>query len=245
MAKSFTAIIVDANNSARKSLASIIKQSYVMRDVYSSSCAREASAVLRQIDSIDWVFFDNELSDRDSFEFLKEIKELKSTENAKFIMTSSEANRDTLIKAATSGVNAFVAKPFTPKIILDKMQKFVDGKVQRKAQRVDLFEAFEATIHFKEAKYRSVLVDISVGGCKIKSSLYSQGGGMIYDKAKIRVPFEDSIMSLDSQLIRLERDVSSAGDEEPKIIAAFVFKELQEKYAKLLAEFLAKIKSSK
>ena len=242
MSKSYTAIIVDGNNTARKSLSSVIRQNYNMRDIYSSSCAREASAVLKQIENIDWVFFNNDLADKDAFEFVKEIREFKSTESAKYILTSSDSNRETLLKAATAGVNSFIVKPFTPKIVIGKMQKLIGNKAQRKTRRVDLFEAFEATVHFKEAKYLSVLMDISLGGCMIKSPIYNQGGGMIYDKVKIRIPYEDTNISLDAELIRLERDTSS---EESKILAAFLFKDIKEKYARNLTSFLAKINTGR
>ena len=240
MSKSYTAIIVDGNNTARKSLSSVIRQNYNMRDIYSSSCAREATAVLKQIDYIDWVFFNNTLVDRDAFEFVKEIQEFKSTESAKYILTSSDTNREVLLKAATSGVNAFIVKPFTPKIVLGKMQKLTDGKAQRQTRRVELFGAFEAAVHFQEAKYRAELVDISLGGCMIKSTNFSKGGGKVYDNAKIRIPFEDSYISLNAELIRLERDTSS---EEPKVLAAFIFKEIKDKYARMLASFLSKIQA--
>ncbi len=213
-----------------------------MRDIYSSSCAREASAVLRQIENIDWIFFNSELADKDAFEFVKEMQGLKSTESAHYILTSSDSNREILLKAATVGVHAFIVKPFTPKIVIGKMQKLIGNKAQRKTRRVDLFEAFEATVHFKEAKYPSVLMDISLGGCMIKSPVYNQGGGMIYDKAKIRIPYENTIISLDAELIRLERDTSC---EEPKILAAFLFNDIKEKYARSLTDFLAKIKTGR
>jgi len=243
MSYSYSAIIVDGNNTSRKTLSSVIRQNYNMRDIYSSSCAREASAVLKQVETIDWIFFDNELTDKDAFEFIKEVKQLKSAEVAKYILTSSDSNRDTLLKAATAGVHAFILKPFTPKVILEKMQKLVESKAQRKSRRVDLFEAFEATVYFKEAKYRSVLVDISLGGCKVKSPIYNQGGGMIYDKVKIRIPYDKTNISLDAELIRLERDMS--GDEEPKILAAYLFKEIKEKHGRTLTDFLTKIKTNK
>jgi len=241
MSNSYVALIIDNNANARKILASVIRQQFSMRDIFTSSSGREAMAVIRQSDNIDWVICNSELEDKDCFELIEEAKKQKSTKNAKFVLTSSNSDRSILLKAASCGVNSFILKPFTPKTIYAKMQKLVDGKSQRKSKRIELLEAIEARVQFAEAKYKSVLVDVSLGGCMIKSGLFNKGG-LIYDNAKIQIPLDKESISVEAQLIRMERDMSS---EKKLICSAFIFTNVSKSNAARLTDFLSKIKNPK
>ncbi|HFE38182.1 MAG TPA: response regulator, partial [Gammaproteobacteria bacterium] len=167
MSKSYTALIVDGNKTERKNLSSVIKQNYAMKDVHSTSSASDAMAILHKLSGIDWVFLDNKIEGVDAFQLIKEIKPLKSTANAKYIMTSTEADRETIIAAIKAGIDAFIVKPFTHKVILEKMRTLVDGKSQRKARRINLLGTFYATVVFHGYAYKSIILDISAGGCKV------------------------------------------------------------------------------
>jgi len=238
MEQSHSALIIDHSSSARKILASVIRQNFKMNDVYTVSSAREATGVLRQVDKIDWIFCDNKLTDKDTFEFLGESREIRSTTDSKVILLSSDGGKEALMKAASHGVSDIILKPFTPKVIVEKVKKLVDRKSQRANKRVALFEAFEAHIAFGSAKYKSALIDISLGGCMAKTPLFNNGG-MIYDDAVITIPLEKQSIKLNAELVRLERDNSS---EAKILLAAFVFNNMPEKSANVLSNFLKTMK---
>jgi len=243
MQQTHSALIIDYSSSARKTLASVIRQNFKMNDVYTVSSAREAAGVLRQVDKIDWIFCDNKLADKDTFEFLGDCKEIKSTTDSKIVLLSADGGKEALIKAASHGVSDIILKPFTPKVIIEKVRKLVDGKSQRASKRVALLEAFEAHIEFGPTKYKTALIDISLGGCMAKTPLFKKGG-MIYDDAVITIPLEKQSIKLNAELVRLERDNST---ETKILLAAFIFKNIPEKSAKALSEFLKtmKVKGSK
>ena len=238
MTLSHSAIIIDDNSSARKSLASVIRQYFNMTDIYTTSSAREASGVLRQIEKIDWIFCDNQLTDQDTYKFLTATKKIKSAAESKVLLLSSDGGKETLMKAASHGVDDIILKPFTPKVVMEKVKKLVGGKNQRSSKRIALLEAFEAQIEFKAAKYKTALIDISLGGCMAKTPLFKQGG-MIYDDAKISIPLEKETIKLNAELIRLERDNST---EANILLAAFIFKDISPKTSKALSNFLTTIK---
>jgi len=235
----YSAIIIDNSTNARKSLASILKKNLEMEDIYSCSTGREAVATLRQVESINWVFCDSNIQDKDWIELLAEFKKLPSTANAKYILLSAESKREMLLQAASAGVKEFICKPFSPKTVLAKIHKLAQGKEQRKSTRVTLLEAIEAIVEFDDVKYDTSLVDVSLGGCMIRSKVFNKGGGFIFDVAKIQIPLKTELVEVSAELIRLERDTAS---EEKHIFAAFLFQDLSKESAKHLSTFLAKVK---
>jgi len=241
MQQSFSAIIIDSSQSSRKTLAAVIRQQFTMKDVYSASSAREAIAAIRQVEKLDWIFCDNQLSDEDAFDFLEQTKKIKSTADSKIILLSADGGKEALMLAATHGVNDIILKPFTPKVIQEKVRKLVGSQNKRSSKRISLLEAFEATIEFKDGKYKSALIDISLGGCMAKTPLFSKGG-MIYDKAIIKIPLEKEEIKLKAELIRLERDNST---EASILLAAFIFDKMSPEAAKILSNFLSTMKSGK
>lgn len=241
MDQTYSAIIIDTDATSRKTLASIIRQHFKMSDIYTAASAREALGVLRQIKTINWVFCDNELTDQSTFDFLDESKKIKSSAAAKIILLSANGGKDALIQAASHGVNDIILKPFTPKIIMEKVRKLLTGKNQRKSKRIPLLEAFEAHVEFETAKYKTALIDISLGGCQAKAPLF-KNGGMIYDKTIIHIPLKEKSIKLNAELVRLERDNSS---ESKILLAAFIFRDIPPKTAKRLSEFLSTIRGNK
>jgi len=241
MDHAYSAIVVDPDSTSRKTLASLIRKHFKMSDIYTASSAREAAGTLRQIANIDWIFCESTLTDKDTFEFLSECKEIKSSTDAKIILLSTSSGKDALIKAAAHGVSDLILKPFSPKTILEKVKKLLNGKNLRKSNRIPLLEAFEAHVEFQSSKYKTALIDISLGGCMAKAPVFSKGG-MIYDKTLIHIPLQKQSLKLNAELVRLERDNSS---DSAIILAAFIFKDLSPKTTKALSDFLGAIRSGK
>lgn len=238
MQQSHTALIIDPSSTSRKTLTSLIRQYFKMKEIYSAASTSEAAGILRQSENIDWVFCCNTLADKDSFKFLEELKKTENTANAKFVLLSADGGKEALIKAATHGVNDIILKPFSPKIIFEKVKKLATGQNQRKSRRIPLLEAYEAHIEFKSAKYKSALIDISLGGCMAKAPLFKEGG-MIYEKAIIHIPLEEKPIKFGAELVRLERDNTT---ESKIILAAFIFREMSPKSEKVLSDFVSKFK---
>ena len=242
MELSHTAIIIDPSSTARKTLASLIRQYFKMKEIYSAASPSEASGVLRKSEKIDWIFCDNVLADKDSFKFLDDIKKTENCEDSKVVLLSADGGKEALVKAALHGVNDIILKPFSPKVIFEKVKKLTvtNDQIQRKPKSIPLLEAYEAHIEFKSAKYKSALIDISLDSCVTKAPLFNKGG-MIYEKAIIHIPLEEKPIKFGAELIRLERDSAS---ESKIVLAAFVFREMSPKSEKVLSHFVSKFNIS-
>ena len=223
-----TAIIIDSDKSYRKALASIIRNNFKITDIYTCTTGREALGVARQSGKIDLVFCDSQIDDQAVLTLVADLKASESTASAHYILLSNNSKRDFLLEAASSGVNAFILKPFTTKAVTENVRKLIGGKPQRKTKRIKLFNTISGHVAFKGAKYKGDINDISKGGCMILLPPLDQGG-TIFDKCAIRITFDEHSVDLTGELIRMERDTTS---EEKKVAAAFIFKNLVGETAK-------------
>ena len=217
-----TTIIIDNDKNYRKSLASIIRANFKIKDIYTCSTGREALAVVRQVNKIDLIMCDSEITDQAVLTLIKELKSSESSSNAHYILLSNNSKREFLLEAASSGVNAFLLKPFTTRTVTENVKKLISGKQQRKSKRLKLFNAIGGYVAFKGAKYKGEIDDISKGGCMIRLPPLEQGG-TIFDKCAIRISYEEFVVDITAELIRLERDTAS---ESKKVAAAFIFKNM-------------------
>ena len=218
----YIAIIVDSDKNYRKSLSSILRRHFKFEEVYSCSTAREAMGVVRQTKKIDLFFCDSAISDQSVLKFVHEIKEIKSSASAQYILLSTNSSREFLLEAASCGIGAFLLKPFTTKTVTENIKKLIDGKTQRKTKRLKLFNTVSCTVAFKGFKYKGELDDLSKGGCMAKLPPLSEGG-TIFDKCAIRILYEGDSVDLTGELIRLDRNLTG---EEKMVNAAFIFKKM-------------------
>lgn len=224
LAISYNAVIIDSDKNYRKSLASIIRQHFKIRDIYTCSSAREAIGISRQLEKVDIVLCDSELADHSALQLIADLKQTKSSAGAHYVLLSNNSKREFLLEAAAVGVSAFILKPFTTKTVTEKIKKLINGKTQRQSRRIKLFNTVTGYVAFKNAKYKGEVDDLSSGGCMIRLPML-ESGGTIYDQCAIRISYEENSVDIVAELIRLERDTS---DEQKNVNAAFIFKEMNE-----------------
>ena len=181
MATNYSALIIDSNSTTRKALASIIRKYFPMREIHAGQSGRDAIALLKKSEKIDWIFCDSDITDKSVFELIDEAKNNPCSEKAKFVLLTSKTDREFLLEASSAGVTTFIVKPFTPKTVIEKVKHFIDGKTLRAAPRIQLLEAVAAKIIFPNGEYDANLIDISSGGCMVKSTVFSKEGCTIYD----------------------------------------------------------------
>jgi CheY-like chemotaxis protein len=234
----FSALVVDNNLMSRQTLSTILRQEAQVKDIFQSSSGRDALSILKQQAKIDWIFAEAELPDQNCFDFIAEAKKIPSGTESSIIMISSSTNRELLLKAASSGVNDFIKKPFTSSTLSVKLKRLIEGKAQRKAQRVSLFEAITADLKFDSVTLPSSVVDISAGGCLVKCEPAITA--RIYDIATIMIQMTGGPVVVDAELVRLERHQSEEGK---RVLAAFQFKSPSDATIKQLAKLLTTIKA--
>lgn len=231
------AVIVDSNQESCDLLKSVINQNFELQAIYTFTSAQKASTEIPKLSKVDLLFFDSDLSDINCFDFINDLKQENSLQSCKYTLLSQNNNQELLLQAASVGVHEFLLKPFTENAVVAKMRKLALGKQQRQSERISLFEAINANLQFGNHEYHGAIVDLSEGGCLVKTTLFNKGGGFIYDICNITIATDEQI-NLDAELIRLERDATS---ENSSIFAAFIFQNVGSDMSQKLTKFLAKV----
>jgi len=80
----------------------------------------EALAVLANSGQVDLALVDWNMPNMDGFTLVKKIRE--TDKRTPIIMCTTEAEKPRVVEALKAGVNNYVVKPFTPEILLAKIQ---------------------------------------------------------------------------------------------------------------------------
>ena len=240
--QSYAALIVDRNQDARKSLASVLRQGLQLTEIYQANSAKEATAVLKSAKKIDWIFCDTSLPDQDCFSFVEEVKTLPLCEKSAFILLSSQTSKETLIKAASSGITDFIKKPFTSATLVVKLRKLMSGEELRSSKRHALLGAFKANIEIDNSEIEAELLDISLGGCQLSCNPISSAECNIYSHISLSIPNDKKTIKVTGEVVRLERNTLK---EDRQINIAFEFINIGEKEREQLSHFIAEIKTPK
>ena len=234
-----SALIVDKSNSSRKTLVSVIRTGLGIKTINAFENTQRASHFLKDTKEVDLIFIDYDTANGETFDFVSSSKELTGNKDTKYILLSNSANKDFLLEAAKKGISSFILKPYNSKTVVEKVRKVCASKKQRRSSRLSLLEAVDLDLIINGNKLPGALVDISSGGCLLKTSLLGAFGIDIYDCIKIRIPFGSESVTLDGELIRVERDTTT---DEKGISAGFIFKNMNQEtvmqFAKLWSSLL-------
>ncbi len=89
-------------------------------DVLEAPNAIEALKILNEI-NIDLVLLDINMPEMDGITMLKKIKSDDKLKKVKVIMVTSESDEDIIIDALKAGANGYIAKPFNPNFLKEKI----------------------------------------------------------------------------------------------------------------------------
>ncbi len=240
MANDSVAVVVDHNVVDRRSIVSILRKEFNVNNIYQSGTARDALTVIKNEPQIEWVFSDTDLPDLDGFEFLSRARTFPSTASSSFIMMSSRRDKESLLMAATAGVTDYVVKPFTSSVVVAKLRKIANGHERRESKRIQVSTDYELDVNFGSSKYAATLLDISLGGCQIRSELLKNGGGCIYDVANLVIKSAHGDLALEAKMVRTE--VDHENPEETTMKAAFRFQNTDQKRLDGISKLISSLK---
>ncbi len=242
MFSTLSALIIDGNKVSRKNLTSISRNILGIKDITACESARAAERYFQQSPNIDLMFLDHETLNGDSFAIIDEAKKHIPKHDLKIVLLANGASKSFLLEAAGKGVSCFIVKPYTAKLVSEKIKKLFTSKAQRQSKRLSLFGAVSLTMYWRDQLFDAALMDISSGGCLVKTQGFQRKGVEILDEFVLQIPFDDEFAEIKAQLLRLERDKS---EEDVAINAGFAFKEMQRdnalQFAKLWAALLRQI----
>lgn len=77
---------------------------------------------IKETTDFDIILLDWEMPEMDGLSFLIEVRENKLAPNTKIIMLTALNKMANVLKAIDAGADEYIMKPFTPEIVLEKIQ---------------------------------------------------------------------------------------------------------------------------
>jgi two-component system, chemotaxis family, chemotaxis protein CheY len=125
MAKSL--MIVDDSATMRKIIMRTVRMSGLEFD-RTEEAGNGAEAIEKLKSSpVDLVLCDINMPEMNGLEMVKKIRaELKTCDNTKIIMVSTESSQELIDGVIKDGANGFITKPFTPEKFQEKLSPFMN-----------------------------------------------------------------------------------------------------------------------
>lgn len=234
-------LVVDPSKQIVSIVSRMLKEQLKFGQVISSTDSKEALNIIRD-EHIDWVISDWEMPNVSGLDLLKEVRERKETSEVPFILMSARADKESLVEAVSAGISDYIAKPFSPAKLLEKLKRFTSLKQLNRSVRVEPSDEYIVEITATDGKkYNSTIVNVSLSGCLLRSPVL-KGGLYLYDEIPLNLKLSESNIEIKGSVIRLDTDKSSATDAHEFMTVALNFVEISEQARTSLNEFINKNK---
>lgn len=176
------ALIVDASISMRNYVRAILYQELGFVEIHEAKDADEAFRVLESKRTVDWIFSSLEMPGRSPFDLVGGSKSRRS----RFVLMSSNDGVVARETAIRKGVDDYLQKPFVPSQLVGIVRR-LDSLVERRdAGRFRAALFCEINVGFDSFHhYGAELVDVSLGGCRMRTSRFKPGSGLAGDIATV------------------------------------------------------------
>lgn len=114
------ALIVDDSRAMRAIIAKILRELGFGSLQASNGC--EALDLLKQGAAVDVVFVDWNMPEMNGLEFIRRVRSDRSYDGLPLILVTTETELQNVIQALDCGANEYVMKPFTPNVIVEKLE---------------------------------------------------------------------------------------------------------------------------
>jgi two-component system chemotaxis response regulator CheY len=71
--------------------------------------------------SVDLIFLDWNMPHLSGIDFLRKVRAIEKYQNIPIIMVTSEASKESVVEAVKAGVTAYIAKPFSVQMFVEKL----------------------------------------------------------------------------------------------------------------------------
>ena len=117
-----TIMVVDDSATMRKIIMKTIRQADlpISEEIAEAGNGQEALSMLHQT-PVDIILCDINMPEMNGLEFLEHARANPEWSHIKIVLVSTESSEDTIKSALGNGADEYVTKPFTPKIIAEKL----------------------------------------------------------------------------------------------------------------------------
>ncbi len=118
-------LIVDDAKTMRTIIKNVLKKlGFSDEHFLEAGDGEEALKILEEhADEIKIIFLDWNMPKMNGFEFLKIVRANPKYDHIKIVMVTTETKKENVIAALKAGVNNYIAKPFTPQVLKQKLEQ--------------------------------------------------------------------------------------------------------------------------
>ncbi len=197
----------------------------------------EALAIVQRDGRFDWLFLDPDLPDMEGLELLERMTGMLTQPECRKVVVSARRDRAALVTAAALGVKDYIVKPLEWQRFLGRVRRLAFGDERRRSERVEVIAHYNVAMEFEGiAPYAGRLMDISMGGCQVKSTAFDHGG-FVWDPVRLFIIGPSGQLELPATLLRAEAD-----QEAPAVRLGFRFPTLDPGHFDALTRFVAALK---
>ncbi|MDH5183931.1 MAG: response regulator [Gammaproteobacteria bacterium] len=234
-------LVVDPSKQIVSIVCRMLKEQLKFGNVISCTDSKEALDIIRE-EHLDWVISDWEMPNISGLDLLEEVRKRKENSEVPFILMSARADKESLVEAVSAGISDYIAKPFSPAKLLEKLKRFTNLKQLNRSVRISPSDEYIVEIEATDGKkYNTTIVNVSLSGCLLRSPLL-KGGLYLYDEIPLNMKLSENNIRLSGSVIRLDTDKSNAKDSQDFMTVALNFVEVDEQARMCLNEFINKNK---
>jgi CheY-like chemotaxis protein len=241
-------LVVDTSISMRNYVREILHQELMFNEIHEAEDAGGALRALKSGRVIDWIFSSLEMPGLPTLDLLRIVRNGQNRTHTRFVLMSSGDEHVTREIAIREGAADYLHKPFTPSQLINMVHR-LNGLVERRGtERFKVTLPCEINIGFDSFhQYGAELADISMTGCRMKTSKVKPGSGYIDDYATITLlPENDSPFHVQARIKRMKFNESCTDplrDTEVAVEFLDVTPPLKEKLESLIHS--CKVKSAR
>ncbi len=114
------ALTVDDSQTVRVMVRNILEDNEI--EVLEATNGREALQIVQENEGIDVILLDWEMPLMNGYEFLTEVRRHKLAENTRIIMLTTLKKMSNILQAIDAGADEYIMKPFTPEMVIEKIE---------------------------------------------------------------------------------------------------------------------------
>ena len=234
-------LVIDPTQQIVSIVSKMLKDQLKFGQVIGITDSREALSIIRQ-EKPDWIISDWEMPNVTGLDLLKEVRSKPETAEIPFILMSARSDKESLVEAVSAGISDYIAKPFSPAKLLEKLKRFTNIKQLNRSIRVSPSDEYIVEITATDGKkYNSTIVNISLTGCLLRTPTL-KGGLYLYDTVPLILKLVEHNIPIKGAVIRMEVDKSGAADASAFMTVALNFVEINDQDRLSLNEFINKNK---
>jgi CheY-like chemotaxis protein len=192
----------------RNYVREILRQELDFHEVHEGKDADDALRILKSGLSINWIFSSWEMPGLSTHDLLERVRRSTDSTHSHFILMSSNDEHVVRNIAIQEGVADYLCKPFSPHQMVHIVHRLAGLAERRGAERFKVRMPCEIDMGFDSFHhYGAELMDISITGCRVKTSQVKPGSGYIDDYATVTLlPEEGASLHVQAKIRRLKLD---------------------------------------